>query len=273
MKKWMNGLLAGAAVLALSACGGGDETVDGSTENSNEESTLAKIEEADKFVVGVKFDTRLFGLKDPGTGEVEGFDIDIAKEIAKELLGDENKIELKEVTSKTRIPLLDNGQIDAIIATMTITEERKKEVNFSDVYFEAGQSLLVEKGSDIQGIDDIGAGTKVLAVKGATSGQNLLEQAPDAEVIELENYQEAFLALQSGQGDALTTDNSILYGMAEENSDYEVVGGTFTDEPYGIAVRKGDDEFTEKINEILADLKASGRYDEIYEKWIGESPE
>ncbi|WP_406682614.1 transporter substrate-binding domain-containing protein [Shouchella clausii] len=203
MKKWMNGLLAGAAVLALSACGGGDETVDGSTENSNEESTLAKIEEADKFVVGVKFDTRLFGLKDPGTGEVEGFDI----------------------------------------------------------------------GSDIQGIDDIGAGTKVLAVKGATSGQNLLEQAPDAEVIELENYQEAFLALQSGQGDALTTDNSILYGMAEENSDYEVVGGTFTDEPYGIAVRKGDDEFTEKINEILADLKASGRYDEIYEKWIGESPE
>lgn len=113
-------------MLALSACGGGDETVDGSTENSNEESTLAKIEEADKFVVGVKFDTRLFGLKDPASGEVEGFDIDIAKEIAKELLGDENKIELKEVTSKTRIPLLDNGQIDAIIATMTITEERKR---------------------------------------------------------------------------------------------------------------------------------------------------
>ncbi len=273
MKKWMNGLLAGAAVLALSACGSGDETVDGSTDNDNGTNTLSKIEEADNFVVGVKYDTRLFGLKDPATGEVEGFDIDIAKEIAKELLGDENKIELKEVTSKTRIPLLDNGQIDAIIATMTVTEERKKEVNFSDVYFEAGQSLLVEKGSDIQGIDDIGAGTKVLAVKGATSGQNLLEQVPDAEVIELENYQEAFLALQSGQGEALTTDNSILYGMAEENSDYESLARHSLTNRTGLLSAKATTNSQKKINGILAGLKASGRYDEIYEKWIGESPE
>ncbi|MBL1705410.1 glutamine ABC transporter substrate-binding protein GlnH, partial [Klebsiella pneumoniae] len=89
---------------------------------------------------------------------VEGFDVDVAKALAKKILGDEKKLELKEVTSKTRIPLLKNGDIDAIIATMTITEERKKEVDFSDVYFKAGQSLLVKKGSNIKSIDDIKQG-------------------------------------------------------------------------------------------------------------------
>lgn len=108
-------------------------------------------------MVGVKFDTKLFGLKDPATGNVEGFDIDMSKEIAKHILGDENALELKEVTSKTRIPMLNNGEIDMIVATMTITEERKKEVDFSDVYFQAGQSLLVKKGSPIKGIEDVTA--------------------------------------------------------------------------------------------------------------------
>ncbi|MBM0065976.1 transporter substrate-binding domain-containing protein [Alkalicoccobacillus gibsonii] len=269
MKKWLIGSVAGAMVLALAACGGNS----GEASEEGGESTLAKIEDRDKFVVGVKFDTNLFGLKDPASGEVNGFDIDIAKAIAGDILGDEEKIEFVEVTSKTRIPLLNNGKIDAIIATMTISEERAKEVNFSDVYFEAGQSLLVEKGSDIQSIDDVDGDTTVLAVKGATSGANLLELKPEATVLELENYQEAFLALKAGQGQALTTDNSILYGMAEQDDNYEVVGGTFTDEPYGIAIKKGDDEFTEKVNEVLADLKESGEYDAIYEEWIGESPE
>lgn len=198
---------------------------------------LAQVKEKDKIVFGVKNDTRLFGLKNPSTGEVEGFDIDIAKALAAEILGDENKVEFKEVTSKTRMALLNNGDIDAIVATMTITEDRKKEVDFTDVYFGAGQSLLVKKGSDIKGIDSL-KGKKVLAVKGSTSSINIREKAPDAQVLEFENYSEAFAALKSGQGDALTTDDSILYGMADEDPNYELVGGTFTDEPYGIAVKK-----------------------------------
>ena len=102
--------------------------------------------------------------------------------------GDENKVEFVEVTSKTRVPLLQNGKIDAVVATMTITEERKKEVDFTDVYFEAGQSLLVKKGSKIKSIDDLKKGTKVLAVKGSTSAVNIAEKAPDAEVLQYENY-------------------------------------------------------------------------------------
>ena len=257
------GVLLLSACMLLAACGKSDEKTSGTAKN-----TLDQIKEKDKIVIGVKYDTRLFGLKNPSTGEVEGFDIDISKELAKEILGDEKKIEFKEVTSKTRIPMLNNGDIDMIVATMTISEERKKEVDFSDVYFDAGQSLLVKKGSPIKGLEDLNKGTKVLAVKGSTSAMNIREKAPDTTVLEFENYTEAFTALKSGQGDALTTDDSILYGMADQDSNYQLVGGTFTDEPYGIAVKKGNRELVDAINDALKKLKDNGKYDEIHKKWI-----
>lgn len=269
-KKWLKlSLLSLLAVILLAGCGGGNDS-DKAEEGGGkgkEEDVLAQVKEKDKIVFGVKNDTRLFGLKNPSTGEVEGFDIDIAKALAAEILGDENKVEFKEVTSKTRMALLNNGDIDAIVATMTITEDRKKEVDFTDVYFDAGQSLLVKKGSDIKGIDSL-KGKKVLAVKGSTSSINIREKAPEAQVLEFENYSEAFAALKSGQGDALTTDDSILYGMVDEDPSYELVGGTFTEEPYGIAVKKGNSEFVEELNKALKSLKDSGKYDEIHDKWI-----
>lgn len=269
-KKWLKlSLLSLLAVILLAGCGGGNDS-DKAEEGGGkgkEKDVLAQVKEKDKIVFGVKNDTRLFGLKNPSTGEVEGFDIDIAKALAAEILGDETKVEFKEVTSKTRMALLNNGDIDAIVATMTITEDRKKEVDFTDVYFDAGQSLLVKKGSDIKGIDSL-KGKKVLAVKGSTSSINIREKAPEAQVLEFENYSEAFAALKSGQGDALTTDDSILYGMADEDPSYELVGGTFTEEPYGIAVKKGNAEFVEELNKALESLKDSGKYDEIHDKWI-----
>ncbi|MFF2457050.1 transporter substrate-binding domain-containing protein [Peribacillus simplex] len=269
-KKWLKlSLLSLLAVILLAGCGGGKESdkADDGGGKDKAKDVLAQVKEKDKIVFGVKNDTRLFGLKNPKTGDVEGFDIDIAKALAAEILGDENKVEFKEVTSKTRMALLNNGDIDAIVATMTITEDRKKEVDFTDVYFDAGQSLLVKKGSDIKGIDSL-KGKKVLAVKGSTSSINIREKAPEAQVLEFENYSEAFAALKSGQGDALTTDDSILYGMADEDPSYELVGGTFTEEPYGIAVKKGNADFVGELNKALKSLKDSGKYDEIHDKWI-----
>ena len=258
-------------LIALVGCGSAKET--STKETSNEaQNALEKIKKRDKLVVGVKYDTNLFGLKNPSTGKVEGFDIDIAKALAKKILGDENKVELKEVTSKTRIPMLKNGDIDMIIATMTITEERKQEVDFSDVYFKAGQALLVKKGSNIKGIDDIKKGTTVLAVKGSTSAVNIRQKAPEATVLEFENYSEAFQALKAGQGDALTTDNSILLGMQKQDPNYVIAGDIFTDEPYGIAVKKGEAELLQAVNDFLKEYNASGEYDKLYEKWLGEKP-
>ncbi|MGE6379598.1 transporter substrate-binding domain-containing protein [Peribacillus muralis] len=269
-KKWVKlSLLSLLAVILLAGCSSGKDSDKGKEGGSKNKDTdvLTQVKDKDEIVFGVKNDTRLFGLKNPSTGDVEGFDIDIAKALAAEVLGDENKVKFKEVTSKTRMALLNNGDIDAIVATMTITEDRKKEVDFTDVYFDAGQSLLVKKGSDIKGIDSL-KGKKVLAVKGSTSSINIREKAPDAQVLEFENYSEAFAALKSGQGDALTTDDSILYGMADEDPSYELVGGTFTDEPYGIAVKKGNADFVAELNKALKALKDSGKYDEIHDKWI-----
>ncbi|MFC8684403.1 transporter substrate-binding domain-containing protein [Brevibacillus porteri] len=268
------GLVLMLSATALAGCGGGSKTEGGAqgTPAAAGAGTLAKIKERDKFVVGVKYDLNLFGLKDPATGNVEGFDIDIAKAIAKKVLGDENKIELKEVTSKTRIPMLKNGEIDSIIATMTITEERKKEVDFSDVYFLAGQSLLVKKDSSINGLKDMQKGMKIVTAKGSTSAKNIRASAPDVEVLEFENYAEAFTALKAGQGDALTTDNALLYGMAKQDPNYRVTEETFTEEPYGIAISKGDAEFVKTVNDVLKEMKENGEYDKIYEKWIGTKP-
>ncbi|KAF6602047.1 transporter substrate-binding domain-containing protein [Bacillus velezensis] len=268
--KWLSfGLISLLAVFMLAACGGKETSGDSKGTGKD---TLASIKDRDKIIFGVKTDTRLFGLKNPSSGDIEGFDIDISKQLAKDILGDEKKAEFKEVTSKTRIPMLQNGDIDAITATMTITDERKKEVDFSDVYFEAGQSLLVKKGSSIKSTEDLGKGSKVLAVKGSTSSQNIREKAPDASVLEFENYAEAFTALKAGQGDALTTDNAILYGMADENKQYQLTGETFTDEPYGIAVKKGQSGLIKEINASLKKMKADGRYEKIYKKWIKEEP-
>lgn len=269
-KNWFMLMLVAAFMLVLAACGSDDSEGEGTTgsEGNSSASALEKVKSNDKIVWGVKNDTKLFGLKNPSTGEVEGSDIDLAKEITAIILGDASKAEFKEVTSKTRIPMLNNGEIDAIIATMTISEERKKEVDFTDVYFEAGQSLLVKKDSPIKSIEDLDASTKVIAVKGSTSALNIREKAPEAQVLEMENYAEAFTALKAGQGDALTTDDSILYGMASEDNNYHLVGGQFTEEPYGIAMKKGSDDLVKAINDALAELKENGKYDAIYDKWI-----
>lgn len=278
MKKsvWKKAVGLGLALMlsatALAGCGKAPEGDNKGGQAASGAGTIAKIKEKGKLVVGVKYDLNLFGLKDPTSGNVEGFDIDIAKAIAKKVLGDENKIELKEVTSKTRIPMLKNGEIDAIIATMTITEDRKKEVDFSDSYFTAGQSLLVKKDSPINGLKDLKKGMKVLTAKGSTSAKNIREKAPDVEVLEFENYAEAFTALKAGQGDAVTTDNALLYGMAKQDPNYRVTEETFTEEPYGIAITKGDAEFVKTVNDLLKEMKQNGEYDKIYKKWIGEKP-
>ncbi len=264
-----------ALVTVLGACSTttAPSASNGANGTDSASSQLDQIKQRGKLIVGVKYDTKLFGLKDPATGDVEGFDVDMAHALAKSILGDESKVELKEVTSKTRIPMLNNGDVDMVIATMTITDERKKEVDFSDVYFQAGQSLLVKKGSPIKGIESVTADTTIVAAKGATSIKNIEAKVPGVKVLEYDNYQDAFNALKAGQGDALTTDDAILYGMAAQDPNYEVVGQPFTDEPYGIAVKKGQTALVEAINKGLTDMKADGSYNEMYKKWIGKEPE
>lgn len=231
---------------------------------------LERIEESEspKIVWGVKADTNLFGLYNIQDVEIQGFDIDIAKAITEVITGDAANAEFVEVTSKTRIPLIKNGNIDTIIATMTISEERRKEVDFSEVYFAAGQSLLVRNDSEINSVTDLTGEHIVIAVKGSTSAINIREHSPEAEIIELENYSEAFTALQSGQGDAVTTDNAILLGMIADNPNYRLAGDPFTNEPYGIAINHGQEAFLDSVNDALATMVENGTYAEIFHHWF-----
>jgi putative glutamine transport system substrate-binding protein len=253
-------LMIGAVI--LTACG----------EAVAEQDIAQRIEASETPVItwGTKADTNLLGIYDVEQGEIVGFDVDIAEALTDEITDGQGVAEIVEVTSKTRIPLLKNGNIDAIAATMTATEERAQVVDFSDVYFDAGQSLLVPEDSDIQGIDDLTSEHTVIGIKGSTSVQNFRELNPDPEVIELENYSEGFVALQSGQGDALTTDSAILLGMIDQNPNYRLAGANFTEEPYAIAINQGQDDFLNQVDEALDTIQANGVYDEIYDKWFGD---
>ncbi|MFD1671481.1 transporter substrate-binding domain-containing protein [Agrilactobacillus yilanensis] len=231
---------------------------------------LARDKQQNTIVWGVKSDTRLFGLMDIKDDQIKGFDIDIAKELSHRIFGKNVNIDFVPVTSNTRLPLLKNGNVDALICTMSITPDRAKQVDFSNVYFDAGQALLVKKGSSIKSVKDLNSKTKVIGVQGSTSVENIKKVAPDTPVLQLSDYAQAFTALKSGQGDALTTDNGILYGMSADDPKYVVTGGTFTSEPYGIAVNKGQKSFLKAINKNLAAMRKDGTYHQIEQKWFGK---
>ncbi|QZN92256.1 transporter substrate-binding domain-containing protein [Limosilactobacillus panis] len=245
----------------LSACG---------AKSVAEQDVLTTDQKTNRITWGVKADTRLFGLENIRTGKLEGFEIDLAKALTKKILGPNGKCTFVPVTSGTRVPLLKNGNIDAIMATMTITPEREKQVDFTHSYFDAGQSLLVKKGSPIKNIQDLNKpGKVILGVAGSNSVKNVAKFAPRVRVLQLSDYAQAMTALKSKQGNALTTDNGILYGMAAENPHYEVVGGNFTKEPYGIAVNKNQNRFRKKLNWALDQVEKDGTYNRLLLKWFG----
>lgn len=250
------------SVLLLAGCGKSIASQD----------VLQHAKQTNTIVWGVKADTRLFGLMNTKSGKIEGFDIDMAKAITKQILGPKGKAELVQVTSDTRVPMIKGGNIDAIIATMTITPDREKVLNFTQSYFAAGQSLLVKKGSRIHSVKDLKKGDKVIGVQGSTSVDNIQKAAPQATVLQLSDYAQAFTALKSGQGVAVTTDNGILYGMSEQDPNYVVVGGTFTKEPYGIALNKGQTNMTNAMNKAINTLSKNGTYEKLINKWFGDIP-
>jgi putative glutamine transport system substrate-binding protein len=233
-----------------------------------ENSALFRAQARDKLILGVKTDVPLFGFEKPDSDEIEGFDVDIAKKLAKYLLGDEDKLELKAVSSSSRLALLQTGEIDVLVATTTITDERKKIVDFSDGYFDLGQSILVPQNSKIRGLRDL-AFQKVIVVKGAVALSIMPKKMPSAKLIQYETYEAAVAALRAGHGVALVTSSAILLGIQKNNPDLHLVGGLFTFESFGVAVQKGDKLMQHAVNTALRKIRASGEYNAIYQKWFG----
>lgn len=258
------------AATTAPASGGGTSTTAPATGGTSDPG-LDAIKQRGKLIVGVKYDVPLYGFLNPETNQVEGFDVDMARAVALRIFGDANAIEFKEAVSKNRIPYLDAGTVDVIFSTMTANEERALQIDFSDAYYVAGQSLLVPVAStitDVKGLDGKIIGT----VKGSTSEKQIRVFAPGATIELFDTYSEAVQAMESGRADAVTTDDIILYGFAKRSPEkFKVVGGQFTQEPYAAGVKKGNTALQTEINAALRDLKSSGKWAESYKKWVSDT--
>jgi ABC-type amino acid transport substrate-binding protein len=230
--------------------------------------TLQDVKARGKLIVGVKTDFPPLGFLDK-RGVNKGFDIDIAKGVSKELFGSEDAVDFVSVTSENRIPFLTSGKVDLIAATMTITEERKREVDFSIPYFVAGETILVRANSKITKYQDL-AGKKVATIRGSTGDMAIAELVPDAERIQFESNFEALQALKEGRVEAFVQDYVLLFNLLQKNRGLKMASfQPFRPGWYGLAVRKGDKEWLDFINGILTKMKERGDYDKLLVRWFG----
>lgn len=283
---WLAALLLVLAMIA-GACGGDDDpTVEGAGDDDTtttsdvpefeDGTTMAELQEAGKIKVGVKFDQPGFGLKNPTSGEVEGFDVEIAKLIAARLYGgdadeQDDRIEFVEAVSKNREPFIQDGTVDIVIATYTINDARKQVIDFAGPYFVAEQDIMVKAdNTTIKGVDGL-AGKKVCTAKGSTSEKNVRAKAPTADVVLFDTYSQCAEQLTDGRVEAVTTDNTILAGLVQvSDGAFKLVENTFSDEPYGIGLEKGDQEMRDFLNDVLEEIFESGEWAEAFEDTLGE---
>jgi glutamate transport system substrate-binding protein len=264
------GAVVAAASLALAACGTGSD--DGGDSGSGGDGGGAE-----SLTIGIKFDQPGLGQKTPNG--YEGFDVDVATYIAKELGVDAASIEWKEAPSAERENLIKNGDVDFVVATYSITDERKQEVDFAGPYFIAHQDLLVRQDeTSITGPDSLN-GKKLCSVTGSTSAQRVKDEyAEQTQLQEYGGYSECVSGLESGAVDAITTDNTILAGLAAANEGkFKLVGEGFSDENYGVGLKKGETQMRDDINAAIQKMFDDGAWAAAIEKNLGpagfEAPE
>ena len=240
-------------------------------------STMAAIQQRGRLIVGVSGDTLLFGSRNPLNGKIEGFDIDMLKEVAKAIFGEggEDRIEYRVITYADRLPKLeagpDKGGVDIVAHTMTINCNRWLRIAFSSEYYSAGQRVLVKKGQGFESIEDLdAAGATVCAPEGSTNIDEVRDTAkyPGLVVVGTPDITDCLVGMQQGEIDAATGDDTVLAGFAAQDPNTEVVGKRFTQEPYGLGVGKANVDFVQFVNSVLEDVRSSGRWLEIYDTWL-----
>ncbi|HEX6360181.1 glutamate ABC transporter substrate-binding protein [Actinophytocola sp.] len=233
--------------------------------------TVAAIRDHGKLVVGVDQNTYRFGYRNPETGEIEGFALDVAKEIAKAIFGraDADVLQLRVLTSKQREDALKAGDVDLVVHTMTTNCERWGWTDFSAVYYEATQKVLVKDNFDYQGEQSL-AGKKVCATEKSTSLARIvnLDVDPKPVGMQVAGWTDCLVMLQQNQVDAVSTDDTILAGLADQDPFTKVVNGVDAPEPYAIAVPKKRDDLVRFVNAVLEKIKTDGTWLRIYDTWM-----
>jgi polar amino acid transport system substrate-binding protein len=236
--------------------------------SSNADDLLKTVQNRGVLKAGVKYDFPPFGYVN-AKGQVVGFDIDLVKYIAKKL---GVKPEFVQVTSKTRIPMVQSGTVDIAAASMTHKVKRDLPIDFTISYFFDGQSLLVPATSSVKSYNDL-SGKRVAVIQGATSGDNLKKVNPKVKLVYLQEYPQAVMALRRGKVAAVSTDYTWCMAQAKaSHGKLKVVGGTFTNEPYGMGVRENQSNFRDAVNFALQDAVRDGTYAKLYKKWFDVEP-
>ena len=264
------------AALFLVACGegeGGDGDGGGAAASDFESgTTMAALSSAQKITIGTKFDQPLFGLKGL-SGAPAGFDVEIAKIVVDELDIPDDRITWVETPSSVREEKIAQGAVDMIVATYTISDTRKDRVSFAGPYYIAGQDLMVKKeNTAITGPESLKAAkARVCSVSGSTPAERVKPYIDVAQLVLFDVYSKCADALRTGQVDVVTTDNVILLGLIDQSGGaFKLVGKPFTQEPYGIGIKKADVKFCEFINSVLQKAASDGRYQAAWDRTAGK---
>lgn len=239
----------------------------GCGKKSAENDDFANVIKRDKLIVGVRDDAAPFGYKDE-KGNFVGYDIDLAKIIAKDILGNENKIEFVPVTASNRIMKLSAGEVDFLIATMSITNQRQQILDFSVPYYIAGQAILVNSYSKATSLKDF-EGKKLIIVFGSTSERNLRTNVPGVNIIGYKNYNDAYRALKQNKADGIVADDTILLSFALKDKSVKLLPKRYSKEPYAVVFRKEkeSERLLIRVNHIIGRLESKGRLNRLQEKW------
>jgi polar amino acid transport system substrate-binding protein len=231
-------------------------------------SFMATIRHRGYLIAGVSQSTYPFGFFNPLDGKTEGFDIDMVHAIAKAIFGNPNKIEFRAISDTQRSPEVESGAVDIVAHTMTINCKRLLQTDFSTVYFEAGQQVLVLKNSRVKSLADLG-GKKVCATASSTSIGNIRAARPHPIAVPAPNFTDCLVLLQQGDVAAISTDNAILAGLAAQDPWTKIVGPVFTSEPYGLAISKKHSDFVRFVNAVLQQMRTDGQWAADYRHWVG----
>ena len=259
MKKILSIIL--TLVLALGVLVGCGQKTDES------KSYIEKIKESGKVRIGVFSDKPPFGYVDE-KGENQGYDVYLAKRIAKDLLGDENKVEFVLVEAANRVEYLEANKVDIILANFTVTPERKEKVDFATSYMKVSLGVVSPDGYPIKSVEEL-KGKKLLVNKGTTAENYFTKNYPDIELVKFEQNTETFAALTDGRGDALAHDNTLLFAWAKENPGYTTFISNLGDEDViAPAVKKGNMELLEWLNNEIDTLIKDGFFEEAFNETL-----
>jgi polar amino acid transport system substrate-binding protein len=231
------------------------------------DAAVAYIRERGRLIVGLDIGSNLFSFRDPITGEITGFDVDIAGEVARDIFGTPSQVEYRILSSDERLSALQKSQVDIVVKTMTITCERRKHVNFSTVYLDASQRILAPRGSAITTPAAL-SGKRVCVAKGTTSLHRIREIAPPPIIVEVVNWADCLVALQQREIDAVSTDDSILAGLVAQDPYLHIVGPNMESQPYGIGINLADTGLVRFVNGTLERIRRDGTWNTLYRKWL-----